>query len=91
MVVITSVPDQPTSTLHAYLGYRDAPAADVGLYLAVAGPEDVHEAYASAVAAGAESVWAPEQSEWNYRARVVDPQGVEWTLGTYRPGEPGAW
>ncbi len=134
--------DLPTSTLHAYLGYADAPAAiawltralgfelvrrwpqdgdtvahaelrrgdaaltlftdevgyerpprrgdtgGIGLYLAVSGPQDVDERYASAVAAGGESVWAPEQSEWNYRARVVDPQGVEWTLGTYRPGEP---
>lgn len=137
--------DDQTSTLHAYLGYRDAPAAirwlaaglgfqlvrrapetgddvahaelrrgdaaitlftdtvgyeraprkgdtgGVGLYLAVPGPTQVDEAYASAVAAGGQSVWAPEQSEWNYRARVVDPQGVEWTIGTYRPGDPDAW
>ena len=76
-------------------GYERAPlkgdTCGVGLYLAVAGSEDVDEAYASATAAGGVSVWVPEQSEWNYRARVVDPQGVEWTIGTYRPGEPGDW
>lgn len=137
--------DGPATTLHAYLGYRDAPAAvawlqrglgfelvrrwpedgdtiahaelrrgdaavtlysdevgyerpplkgdtgGIGLYLAVDSNEEVDAGYASATAAGAHSVWVPEQSEWNYRCRVVDPQGVEWTVGTYRPGEPGAW
>ena len=63
----------------------------IGLYLAVPTSDDVDEAYATAIAAGGTSVWAPEQSEWNYRARVVDPQGVEWTVGTYRPGEPASW
>jgi uncharacterized glyoxalase superfamily protein PhnB len=137
--------DLPSSTLHAYLGYRDAPAAvdwlerglgfavvrrwpeegdtiahaelrrgdaaitlysdevgydrapvkgdtcGVGLYLAVPGNEDVDEMYASATAAGGSRVWVPEQSQWNYRCRVVDPQGVEVTVGTYRPGEPATW
>ena len=76
-------------------GYERAPlkgeTCGVGLYLAVEGSEDVDEAYASAPAAGGTSVWVPEHSEWNYRARVVDPQGVEWTIGTNRPGEPGDW
>ncbi|HEU4998258.1 MAG TPA: VOC family protein [Lapillicoccus sp.] len=135
----------PTTTLHTYLGYRDATAAidwlqralgfdlvrrwpedgdtvahaelrrgdaaltlytdevgydrppvkgdtsGIGIYLAVPAAEDVDELYASATAAGGSSVWVPEQSEWNYRCRVVDPQGVEWTVGTYRPGEPAAW
>jgi uncharacterized glyoxalase superfamily protein PhnB len=76
-------------------GYERAPlkgdTSGVGLYLAVPTSADVDEAYASATAAGGTSVWVPEQSEWNYRARVVDPQGVEWTVGTYRPGEPADW
>jgi uncharacterized glyoxalase superfamily protein PhnB len=76
-------------------GYERAPrkgdTGGIGLYFAVGSKEDVDEGYAAATAAGGESVWVPEQSEWNYRCRVVDPQGVEWTLGTYRPGEPAAW
>jgi hypothetical protein len=30
----------------------------------------------------------PAQSEWNYRCRVADPEGFEWTFGIHRPGEP---
>lgn len=140
-----SMSEGPTTTLHTYLGYRDATTAiewlrralgfdlvrrwpedgdtvvhaelrrgdaaltlysdevgydrppvkgdtcGIGIYLAVPASEDVDELYASATDAGGTSVWVPEQSEWNYRCRVVDPQGVEWTLGTYRPGEPAAW
>jgi uncharacterized glyoxalase superfamily protein PhnB len=70
---------------------RKGDTGGLGLYLAVPTKEDVDDGYASATAAGAESVWVPEQSDWNYRCRVVDPQGVEWTLVTYRPGEAGAW
>ncbi len=70
---------------------RKGDTCGIGLYLAVPTNEDVDEGYASATAAGGTSVWLPEQSEWHYRCRVVDPQGVEWTLGTYRPGEPAAW
>jgi uncharacterized glyoxalase superfamily protein PhnB len=90
-------PEEGDSLSHAELprGYERAPlkgdTSGVGLYLAVPTSEDVDEAYASATAAGGTSVWVPEQSEWNYRARVVDPQGVEWTVGTYRPGEPADW
>jgi uncharacterized glyoxalase superfamily protein PhnB len=134
--------ESPTTTLHSYLGYRDATAAidwlrealgfdlvrrwpedgatvshaelrrgdtaltlytdevgyerpplkgdtsGIGLYLAVPPTEDVDELYASATEAGGYSVWVPDQSEWNYRCRVLDPQGVEWTVGTYRPGQP---
>jgi uncharacterized glyoxalase superfamily protein PhnB len=49
----------------------------------------IHE---SAVAAGAESIWTPDTTEWgNYRCRVADPEGYEWTFGTHRPGLPAAW
>lgn len=49
--------------------------------------------FARASAAGSEVVWTPDDTEWgNYRARVVDPEGREWTFGTHRPGEPqGEW
>jgi uncharacterized glyoxalase superfamily protein PhnB len=127
--------------LHAYLGYRDAPAAvgwlerafgftttmwfpdddggiahtelrrgdaaivvfsdregyerpprkgdtgGIGLYVTVAEPADVDSVHESAAAAGATTVWPPAGNEWgNYRCRVVDPEGVEWTFGTHRPG-----
>ena len=128
--------------LHAYLGYRDAPAAvgwlerafgftttmsfpddeggiahaelrrgdaafvvfsdrdgyerpprkgdtcGIGLYVTVAEPADVDAVHATAAAAGATTVWPPAGNEWgSYRCRVVDPEGVEWTFGTHRPGE----
>ncbi|HSF37500.1 MAG TPA: VOC family protein [Nocardioides sp.] len=127
-------------TLHAYLSYRDAPAAlswlerigfevvarqddsagnvlhaevrsgDVvlmvatadapyetpplvgrstggGLYLWFADPALVDDWCARAVGAGAREVIAPEDTEWGTRrARVLDPEGHEWSVGTYRPG-----
>ena len=47
--------------------------------------------YASSAAANAEVMWEPGTTEWgNYRFRVVDPEGYEWTFGTHKPGEPTA-
>jgi uncharacterized glyoxalase superfamily protein PhnB len=55
-----------------------------GLYLHAADVRTLHDA---AVAAGATSVFAPERTEWGTeRARVLDPEGHEWSFGTYRPG-----
>lgn len=60
-----------------------------GVYLAVPDDAAVDAAFARATAAGAEVVWTPDGTAWgNYRARVVDPEGREWTFGTHRPGEP---
>jgi uncharacterized glyoxalase superfamily protein PhnB len=51
--------------------------------------DDVNETQASAVRAGAQNVIAPEQTEWGTRrARVLDPEGHEWSAGTYAPGTP---
>jgi uncharacterized glyoxalase superfamily protein PhnB len=49
--------------------------------------------HARAVGAGATEVWAPHSTEWgNYRCRVLDPEGFEWSFATHRPGEPpGDW
>ena len=75
------------------LGYdRMRPAADDacghGTYLTVSSAADVDAVWGRAVSAGAVPVWKPETSEWgNYRCRVRDPEGYEWTFGTYRPGE----
>ena len=55
-----------------------------GIYLRV---DDVERFHATAVAAGATSVLAPESTAWGgTRARVLDPGGREWSFGTYAPG-----
>jgi uncharacterized glyoxalase superfamily protein PhnB len=59
-----------------------------GMYLTVAAAAEVDAVHARALAAGATDVWKPGSTEWgNYRCRVVDPEGFEWTFGTHRPGE----
>jgi uncharacterized glyoxalase superfamily protein PhnB len=59
-----------------------------GLYLVLDSAADVDERYARAVAAGAASVFPPEDTEWGTRrARFLDPEGGEWSLGSYAPGE----
>jgi uncharacterized glyoxalase superfamily protein PhnB len=58
-----------------------------GVYLLV---EDVPAAHRAALRAGGSSVFAPEKTEWGTeRARVLDPEGYEWSFGTYEPG--GRW
>ena len=55
-----------------------------GIYLLV---EDVDAHHERAMAAGAEIVYPPEDTELGtrrYRARDLD--GYEWSFGTYRPG-----
>ncbi|GGI00584.1 VOC family protein [Arthrobacter liuii] len=55
-----------------------------GLYLLL---DDVDAFYRTALAAGGVSVIEPEDTEWgSRRARVLDPQGREWSVGTYEPG-----
>lgn len=64
-----------------------------GTYLSVGTDSEVDEVYATAVEAGATSVWEPANTPWgNYRCRVLDLEGFEWTFGTLRPGESsGDW
>ncbi|HET6287189.1 MAG TPA: VOC family protein [Amycolatopsis sp.] len=60
-----------------------------GLYVSLPTQEAVDAVFASAVEAGAKPVWKPENTEWgNYRCRVDDLEGYEWTFGTHVPGEP---
>jgi uncharacterized glyoxalase superfamily protein PhnB len=55
-----------------------------GLYLLV---DEVDACHARAVAAGGRSVLAPEDTGWgSRRARVLDPEGGEWSFGSYEPG-----
>ena len=59
-----------------------------GLYLWLPASEDVDRWFAAAVAAGATAVVEPEFTQWGARrARVLDPEGHEWSVGTYRPGQ----
>jgi uncharacterized glyoxalase superfamily protein PhnB len=59
----------------------------VGTYFAVGDAETVDALYSSGVAAGGVVAWEPAWTEWgNYRVRLRDPEGREWTFGTHRPG-----
>ncbi|MET9257386.1 VOC family protein [Streptomyces sp. NPDC048182] len=58
-----------------------------GLYLWLPEAADVDDWHARAVRAGAREVIAPEDTSWgSRRARVLDPEGHEWSVGTHRPG-----
>ena len=58
-----------------------------GLYLWLPQPSDVDNWHTRAISAGAHEVIAPEDTEWGTRrSRVLDPEGHEWSVGTYRPG-----
>lgn len=60
-----------------------------GLYVSLPDQTAVDAVFASALEAGATAVWEPAQTEWgNYRCRVDDIEGYEWTFGTHIPGEP---
>lgn len=73
------------------LGTADHPEPELagqsvgqGLYLVI---EDVDALFARASGAGARVVYPPEDTEWGTRrCRLLDPEGYEWSLGTYRPG-----
>lgn len=46
----------------------------------------VDDLYARAVAAGATTLRGPETTEWgNHRFEVLDPEGHQWSVGSYRP------
>ena len=72
------------------LGTGEATHGSPGVYVVV---EDVDAHHARAVEAGAEIVYPPEDTEFGtrrYRAR--DPEGHEWSFGTYAPStEPPSW
>ena len=72
------------------MGTADLPKGSPGIYLVV---EDVDTHHATAVAAGAEVVYGPEDTEWGTRRwRARDPEGHEWSFGTYAPSTaPPAW
>lgn len=62
------------------------PVMGSGVYAPVA---DVDAHFATATAAGAAVVYGPEDTAFGTRRyRVRDPEGYEWTFGTYRPQPP---
>jgi uncharacterized glyoxalase superfamily protein PhnB len=93
--VVTAQRTDDGGVTHAELRRGDAlvmggageaqPAAAPGLYLVV---DDVDGLYARAIGAGAEVGYPPEDTEWGTRrARFRDPDGHEWSVGTYQPGQ----
>ena len=96
--VISQVDDDGT-LVHAELAYgkgvilmgtADLPRGTPGIYVVV---EDVAAHHARAMEAGATLVYGPETTQWGTeRYRVTDPEGQEWTFGTYQPQtEPPDW
>ena len=64
----------------------DLPPATRGIYLTV---DDLDPHFERAKAAGATVVWEPHDTEFGtMRYRVLDPEGYEWSFGTYAPGTP---
>ncbi|QIN81975.1 hypothetical protein GBA63_04440 [Rubrobacter tropicus] len=54
-----------------------------GIYVTV---DDVDAHYERAREAGAKIVYPPQDTEFGTRRyRVLDPEGYEWSFGTYRP------
>jgi uncharacterized glyoxalase superfamily protein PhnB len=49
----------------------------------------VDELFERAVAAGATVLVSPETTPWgNHRFEVHDPEGFQWSIGSYQPGQP---
>jgi len=62
-----------------------------GLYIVVdaAGVTAIHR---RAVAAGSTVLIDPETTPWgNFRVELLDPEGRQWSIGTYQPGQPDSW
>ena len=72
------------------MGTGEAAKGSPGVYVVV---KDVAAHHKQAVEAGAEIVYPPEKTEWGTdRYRAKDPEGHEWSFGTYSPStEPPEW
>ena len=74
--VMMGTANHPTAPL-------DGISVGQGLYVYV---EDVDAHFAQAQARGARVVYPPEDTEWGTRRyRVLDPEGYEWSFGSYQP------
>jgi uncharacterized glyoxalase superfamily protein PhnB len=59
-----------------------------GLYLVLDDAAAVEDRYRRGIEAGGTPVFAPEDTEWGTRrARLLDPEGGEWSFGSYAPGQ----
>lgn len=62
-----------------------------GLYVVVDAAE-VTAIHDRAIAHGSTVLVAPETTPWgNFRTELLDPEGRQWSIGTYLPGQPGDW
>jgi uncharacterized glyoxalase superfamily protein PhnB len=61
-----------------------------GLYLVLDDPAAVEDRYRRGIEAGGSPVFPPEDTAWGTRrARLLDPEGGEWSFGSYAPGKAG--
>jgi uncharacterized glyoxalase superfamily protein PhnB len=59
-----------------------------GLYVVVDGAE-ITAIHQRAITAGTTVLIAPETTQWgNFRVELLDPEGRQWSIGTYLPGQP---
>ncbi|MEM1151122.1 MAG: VOC family protein [Pseudomonadota bacterium] len=72
------------------MGTADLPTGSPGIYVVV---DDVDAHYTNAIKQGAHLVYPPEDTEWGTRRyRCKDPEGHEWTFGSYAPStDPPSW
>lgn len=72
------------------LGAAEREKGSPGLFCVVA---DVDAHFERAVKGGAAVVYPPEDTEWGARRwRARDPEGHEWSFGTYQPStDPPSW
>jgi uncharacterized protein len=76
--------EQMPSEYGAVAHGHDAPPISLGHN--VTSPDDVHEVYAAALAAGATSVARPQERVWGgVSACVADPDGFRWDV-VFNPG-----
>lgn len=60
-----------------------------GLYVVVEDAAEVGRIHARALRAGTTVLIAPETTVWgNHRVELLDPEGRQWSVGTYLPGQP---
>lgn len=76
----------------AAVGQRPAPPVDGATvrapYISVASQDEIDRLHQHAVGMGATSLRAPGSTKWgNYRCELLDPQGHQWSFGTYVPGQ----
>ncbi|WP_349365091.1 MAG: VOC family protein [Roseitalea porphyridii] len=65
------------------IGTAKAGKGSPGIYVVV---DDVKAHHARARDAGAEIVYPPERTDWGtWRYRCADPEGHEWSFGSYQP------